>query len=379
MPLKAHVRPKTPVARSERYGSLGLRREVVAFRRCSFTGCSHITVGPSDEAPDAHANIGEAAHICAAAPGGRRYVLTMTPDERAHIDNAIWLCVHHSRLIDRDEATYTAEVLRRMKQGHESACAEELRRLSGQPTGSFDLIALGPGIICTGDLLGVDGSEWSLQLRNFVKGDIHALIRFFEECPVLPKFDRYVLVNALGDGRVLSAPPSLLRSDVGYTVRCPVESSFPRTNAHRLGSQWAMSPETGDLYLDKGQIARVSGLPSLPQLLRQTLSLQRGESPLHTTFGARFSEYFDDFCDSPWLDRLLKLELVRQASIPYSDELLHREYTPLQTVERVHSIEVIGTKSSKNWLPVRVDLDVNGVGRWQADFSILIPSEPGRV
>jgi hypothetical protein len=276
-------------------------RDAVALRagyRCSFAGCDQGTVGPSDEAPDAHANTGEAAHICAAAPGGRRYVATMTPDERAHIDNAIWLCVHHSRLIDRDEATYTAEVLRRMKRDHEAALTEELRRRSANPTGSFDLIALGPGIICTGDLLGVDGPEWSLQLRNFVKGDVHGLLRFFEQCPALPKFDRYVLVNTLGDGRVLSAPPSLLKNDVGYTVHCPVDASFPRTNAHSLGSQWAISRETGDLYIKNGQIARVSGLPSLPQVLRQTLSLQRGESPFHTTFGARFSEYFEDFSDS---------------------------------------------------------------------------------
>ena len=34
---------------------------------CSFAGCAKLTVGPSEEAPDAFANIGEAAHICAAS------------------------------------------------------------------------------------------------------------------------------------------------------------------------------------------------------------------------------------------------------------------------------------------------------------------------
>lgn len=356
-------------------------KRAVALRagyRCSFTDCGQVTIGPSDEAPDAHANIGEAAHICAAAAGGKRYDPTMTPDERAHIDNAIWLCVHHSRLIDRDEATYTAAALRRMKRDHETACDDALRRISVHPGGSFDLIAFGPEIICTGDLVGVEGPEWSLQLRNFVKGDLHRLIRFFEECAALQKFDRYVLVNSLGDGRVLSAQPSLLKSTTGHTVRCPVEPSFPRTNAHQLGSQWATSSETEDLYIENRQIARVSGLASLPQVLRQTLSLQRGESPFHSTFGARFSEYFDDFSDSPWLERLLKLELIRQAAIPYSDALLHREYTPLHSVERVHSIEITGKRSPKNRLPVKVDLDVHGVARWQADLSILIQTKPTR-
>lgn len=52
----------------------------------------------------------------------------MTPDERVHIDNAIWLRVHHSRLLDRDEATYTAAVLRRMKRDPEAACDDALSR-----------------------------------------------------------------------------------------------------------------------------------------------------------------------------------------------------------------------------------------------------------
>jgi hypothetical protein len=53
--------------------------------------------------------IGKAAHICGAAPGpgSRRYDSSMTAEERAHIDNAIWLCADHADLIDRDEVTYS--------------------------------------------------------------------------------------------------------------------------------------------------------------------------------------------------------------------------------------------------------------------------------
>jgi hypothetical protein len=43
-----------------------------AGHRCSFPGCLQGTVGPSDESPTAITNIGVAAHICAAAPGGIR-------------------------------------------------------------------------------------------------------------------------------------------------------------------------------------------------------------------------------------------------------------------------------------------------------------------
>jgi len=57
----------------------------------------------------------------------------------------------------------------------------------------------------------------------------------------------------------------------------------------------AISPKTGDLYLDKGNIARVSGVESLPQVIRQCLSLNRVESPFHPTFGARLSDYFENY------------------------------------------------------------------------------------
>jgi hypothetical protein len=61
------------------------------------------------------------------------------------------------------EVTYTAEMLRRMKRDHETAYTEELRKLSAFPNGPHDLIGVGPAIICTGELLGVSGSDWSLH------------------------------------------------------------------------------------------------------------------------------------------------------------------------------------------------------------------------
>ena len=44
--------------------------------RCSF--CRMPTIGPSREANNAVSNIGVAAHICAAAPRGKRYDPNMT-------------------------------------------------------------------------------------------------------------------------------------------------------------------------------------------------------------------------------------------------------------------------------------------------------------
>ena len=56
-------------------------------------------------------NIGEAAHICAAAPGGPRYDPSMTPEQRKSASNGIWLCRNHAKAVDSDPA-YTVEILR---------------------------------------------------------------------------------------------------------------------------------------------------------------------------------------------------------------------------------------------------------------------------
>jgi hypothetical protein len=274
---------------------------------CSFTGCQRLTAGPSDESSSAVAVIGEAAHICAASPGGKRYDPSMSPEERSSIDNAIWMCAIHARLIDRDDVKYTAEDLRGMKRAHEVECAA---KVCGTPSQSpaYDLFAIGPEVICAGTLQQVSGSEWSLNLAHFVLGDVPSLVAFIDAFPRIADGKRYVLVNEVGDGRVLVAAPVMTRTDAGYTVRCQVAPAFPRIDAQRLPTDWAISPTTNDLFAEKGRIAEVSGLAALPQKLRLCLSLQFGESPFHPDFGTRFAQYYEAFGDSPWLGQLLKLD-----------------------------------------------------------------------
>ena len=62
-----------------------------AAQRTGYRGsiCSRSTIGPSHESHSSTSSIGEASHICAAAPGGKRYDPTMTPEERSSIDNCI--------------------------------------------------------------------------------------------------------------------------------------------------------------------------------------------------------------------------------------------------------------------------------------------------
>jgi hypothetical protein len=336
--------------------------------RCSM--CDQPTVGPSDESPTATSSIGTAAHICAASPGGRRYDETMTPEARAGIGNGIWLCASHGRLVDTDDVTYTAEVLHRFKAGHEARCKQALGFIVGAGRSGGHLVALGPEIVCIGDIDRVEGARWRIGIDHFVVGDFSALVRFSDRLATAPAYDRYVLVNSLGEGREIDGSLTVHRDAGRVLVECAVAPSFPRTNAAGLPKDYSLSAKH-DLTVENGDIATVSGLAALPQKLLTCLSMRRGESPFHPEFGSRLSDYFANFIGSPWLDQLLKLDVVRLASIPYFDPVINQAYTPLMCVERVDSVVAIGEPTERR-LPVHLDLQIAGLGPWSRDLAVFI-------
>lgn len=81
---------------------------------CSYPGCRRLTHGATSNGKE-EINIGEAAHICAAAPGGPRYDPNMTPEQRRSAENGIWLCDVHARAVDSKESKFTVEELREWK------------------------------------------------------------------------------------------------------------------------------------------------------------------------------------------------------------------------------------------------------------------------
>jgi len=103
------------------------------------------------------------------------------------------------------------------------------------------------------------------------------------------------------------------------------------------------------------------------------LSVQRGEMWFSPGFGTRIADYYEAFRSSPWLERLLKLEVIRQAAIPYWDEMQKRAYTPLLCVEHVLGLEVLTEAPVQGRLPIKVDLDIKGVGCWAREIDIFMP------
>jgi hypothetical protein len=93
--------------------------------RCSNPNCRKPTAGPQVTQRKA-VNIGVAAHISAAAKGGPRYDPNMLPEERSAIENCIWLCQNHAKLVDNDPARYTSDILRRWRRIAEEAALMEI-------------------------------------------------------------------------------------------------------------------------------------------------------------------------------------------------------------------------------------------------------------
>ena len=106
-------------------------RDLVARRaafRCSFPGCGRITIGPMRD-PNKVANTGQAAHIYSAAVSGKgpRGNRGLSEDELKSVQNAIWLCGHHSSLVDKHRGQdYPADTLHSYKSLHETRTAHEL-------------------------------------------------------------------------------------------------------------------------------------------------------------------------------------------------------------------------------------------------------------
>lgn len=103
-------------------------KETLARRvgvRCSNPQCRKPTSGPQED-PSQAVNIGVAAHITAASPGGPRYDLSLSSEERRSATNGIWLCQNCAKLVDNDENRYPVDILREWKAQSEEAARQAL-------------------------------------------------------------------------------------------------------------------------------------------------------------------------------------------------------------------------------------------------------------
>jgi hypothetical protein len=113
-------------------------KELLARRvgyRCSHPECPLSTIGPA--LGDTRAvNIGQAAHITAAASGGPRYDASLSEDERRSFENGIWMCANHAKQVDSDEEHFSVGLLREWKANAEKEAFDALTSGNGSPAAS---------------------------------------------------------------------------------------------------------------------------------------------------------------------------------------------------------------------------------------------------
>ncbi|MDN3365896.1 hypothetical protein QQO24_01755 [Ralstonia pseudosolanacearum] len=181
--------------------------------RCSFPTCRTDTVGATSDG-EGEINIGTAAHICAAAPGGPRYDATMSPEERSSAKNGIWMCRDHGKAIDSPDPQFTVELLREWKKQAQIASWRRVLRNEAAP-GHADVT--------------------NAQLAERVRAAAEADLRVFRQTGKWPStsvaltlkvddFDEPVTTSALAgaatslDDLILVAPPGMGKTTTLFQI-----------------------------------------------------------------------------------------------------------------------------------------------------------------
>jgi len=131
---------------------------------CSNPDCRAQTTGPQED-PAKVVNVGVAGHITAASPAGPRYNPALSPEERRHSDNGIWLCQNCGKLVDSDVSVFQEKVLRAWK-----TIAEERARNSIGKTSTGELPSANLGLYL--EFQGIEKDTYSFRtpIRSFVLG-----------------------------------------------------------------------------------------------------------------------------------------------------------------------------------------------------------------
>jgi len=96
---------------------------------CSNPDCRSQTLCPSETDPEKVIYIGKVAHITAAAENGPRYDPSLTPKQRASVQNGIFLCSNCAEMVDKNQGLdFSVDLLKNWKRDHEIWVKENLNK-----------------------------------------------------------------------------------------------------------------------------------------------------------------------------------------------------------------------------------------------------------
>jgi hypothetical protein len=341
--------------------------------RCSFPGCSRITIAAGHENEEATINLGEAAHIHAASPNGPRYNLDMNNEERTSIRNGIWMCRSHARLIDADFINYSANTLREWKKIAEEKNYKNVQELSVDPDIPGTLISLRHNLIFFGIWKSVIDSVWNFEVFSFVEGSIESLKDHSINFGNTHDLDKYIVVESQGDdGREINKLSWKLINRNMYEISCSVLPQTARISPHDLGGDIAMGDDF-DIVVEEGDFAMVEGIDCAVQTLRSTLSSQFGDYFENPLVGSFFKSYFWKYNSNiSLLNRLFKIEIIRLLSVSIFDNLAQKKSALLNFVNRIIETEVLDTTPKENQIPVRLFLEWGNGEQWSGTIRVWV-------
>lgn len=174
-----------------------------AGQRCSNPDCGIPTSGPHSKSNKSIIT-GEAAHICAARPRGKRYEPKMTSEQRRDIENGIWLCSKCAKLIDSDEIQYTVDLLKKWKMEHEASI---LKEQVGLRMVKKEYIEVVPRV-----------NAMDLVEGGFIKDKVH-LVMSDQDKALQNKNDRLVkFLKSYVDKRLAGVPPVWRALIAGFPI-----------------------------------------------------------------------------------------------------------------------------------------------------------------
>jgi hypothetical protein len=189
---------------------------------CSNPNCRALTSGPQDD-PAKTVNVGVAAHITAASPGGPRYDPDLLPEERSATSNGIWLCQTCAKLIDNDVIQFPVEVLTKWK----AAAEAEAKARVGKTAASTGLLSV-------------------LKVRNRVR--ITPIVpRDHEQSDFIVSEDKgeYFIFQKVDSMRYVEIPKSFIEKVHGFGNSKPALVQL----SGRL--QWVSTKRNFELFPDK--------------------------------------------------------------------------------------------------------------------------------
>lgn len=349
-------------------------KRIIADRvawKCCFPGCNEITIGPGNK-DDIHViKLGVAAHITAASAGGPRYDSELSQEERSSIKNAIWLCVKHGQLIDKDFTEYSADTLRQWKAQAEEKAHQRIISIVSSDNHQTTLISVGPSIICEAEWISIKSNVWVFSIESFIKGNKDSLFAYSMNFNSITTIDKYLIFERQGDGRILESIE--LNKGIGnLEVAFSIKDKFLSKDPNLVAEDFAIG-DGGDISFEDGDFKLVSGVDAARQEIRSILSLDFGELKENPLIGSFFSQYYMEYKSSPViLERLLKLEITRLLSIPIPGGYPPSFEPILPFIKRVLSVRIQGEHINRRQISLLIKGEWGNGQIFEETFKVFI-------